>query len=175
MKLKAEQVIEDCEFAIAKHNSSLQGTEFRLSWWTIVSLLRAIGHVLEKVDSRESIRHAQIISDEYEKLKKTKPKPEIYWNFIKIERDNYLKEYNYGAQRQLTNSWQTEQGEKAFISVRLDDQSTGRITPLMPSMYQESFIKEGYYKGENEHRIACEALSWCKAYVENIKKRISES
>ncbi len=170
MELKAEQVIKDCEFALCKHNSTLQGAEFRLSWWTIISLLRAIGHVLKNVDKKISTNHARIIDNEYKKLSQSKPKPEIYWCFIQTERNNFLKEYNYGVRRQLTNSWQTDDGKTASLSVLLDDQSGGRITPLLPSMYQESFIKEGYYKGQDEHKIAEEALSWWKEYIENIKR-----
>lgn len=175
MKLKAELVLHDCTVALSKHSSSLQGTEFRLSWWTVISLLRAIGHVLKEVDSKISDKHQKIIEEEYQKIVKTKPYPEIYWEFIKPIRNSYLKEYEYKVRRQLTNTWQNEAGEIASLSVFLDDQTEGRIVNCHPHVYQESFIQEGPFKGEDESKVAMQALYWWKSYIENIKNKINKS
>jgi hypothetical protein len=172
IQFKADLVLHDCMFAISKHSESLQGTEFRLSWWTIISLLRAIGHVLHKVDSTISEKHKFIIDEEFTILKKSRPKPEIYWEFIEIERNQFLKNYDYGVRRQFTNSWKREDGKIASLSVYVDDQLGGRITPALEGIYQESFIKYGHFKGQNERDLVEKAIAWWHYYINNIKYRI---
>jgi hypothetical protein len=171
MELRSEKVLADCLLAITKHTPNLQGAEFRISWWTVISLLRAIGNVLQKVDSEISEAYKRVIREEYQKLEETKPKPEIYWQFIKAERDSFLKKYDYGVRRQLTTRWNNQDGSPASLSVYLDDQTGGTITSNFPGVQQESFLTQGPFKGSNEQQIAYHAYTWWKNYIQNIKSK----
>ncbi len=54
MTQKARVVLQDAKFAIVRHSKTLQSEEFRASWFAIIGLLRAVGHVLDKVDAEAS-------------------------------------------------------------------------------------------------------------------------
>ena len=169
MTLRSELVLHDCYYAIDKYNPADQGEDFRLKWWTIVSLLRAVGHVLYHVDRNISDKHRKIIDQEFECLKSTKPKPEIYWLFIETERNNFLKEYKHGVTQQFISS-HVDEGIKKTITVGFTDLQSFRVAPAYPnSTRQESFINDGPYKGRNEIEVAKLAANWWYAYLSNIK------
>ena len=59
--LRARVVIDDCRVAIETLDECEFGPEWRRSWVTVVALLRAVGHVLQKVDARTDARMAEMI------------------------------------------------------------------------------------------------------------------
>jgi hypothetical protein len=61
----------------------------------VVALLRAVGHVIDKVDGQRSREIRRIVDEEYRKLKDSKPEPHIFWGFIEDERNLVLKEYRF--------------------------------------------------------------------------------
>ncbi len=71
--------------------------EWRLYWVAGISLLRTIGHVLAKVDAKNSPRHSEIISDFWRRLLSERMEHEIFWEFVEKERNNLLKTYQFGA------------------------------------------------------------------------------
>jgi hypothetical protein len=166
--LKAELVLHDCAYALRNHTPSLQGEDFRLSWWTIVSLLRAVGHVLDKVDKFTSEKHKMVIEQEYNKLKSAKPEPAIYWQFINFERDRFLKEYQYGIDRFLCVSTIMD-GKEYIVEVGLDNMIGARISSEDASSHTESIMNSGPFKGLNEVEVATIAVEWWKVYLINIK------
>ena len=95
--LRARVVIDDCRVAIETLDECEFGPEWRRSWVTVVALPRAVGHVLQKVDARTDARMAEVIRQQYESLKRSKPEPAIYWAFIEGERNNVLKEYQFSG------------------------------------------------------------------------------
>lgn len=173
MELKAELVVKDCAHALSKYDQTLQGVELRLSWWNIISLLRAVGHVLDKVDSKASLRHAQIIKQEFQTLKESKPEPAIFWLFIDSERNRFLKEYDHSIRRQVSEN--PPLGKAGFkVSVHLDNIVGPPIGYSGDNLYIESFIKEGPYKDRNELEVAKEAKDWWVSYLEKIKRKVEE-
>ena len=71
--------------------------EWRINWVAGVALLRTIGHVLVKVDSKTSPAHAVAIGELWRKFKSDREDAAIFWNFIEQERNNILKTYSFGA------------------------------------------------------------------------------
>jgi hypothetical protein len=152
------------------HSDSYQKEEFRLSWFTITSLLRSIGHVLENVDKNLSPELERIIKDKWTETQKTKPA--IFWDFIKPERDRFLKEYNHSVDRSI--SWEQQMGSEGpliTISIKVGDSQNSYIGK--PSQ-MKSIINSGRYKGRNEKEVAVEALNWWEGYIEDIKKRLGK-
>ena len=70
---------------------------FRLRWAGLVPLLRAVGHVLDKVDGKASPETRAAIDKAWEAHKPPNPAGAIFWSFIEHERDNILKAYTFGA------------------------------------------------------------------------------
>ncbi len=97
-------------------------TEWRLYWVAGIALLRTIGHVLVKVDSKTSQHHARAIDDLWQQFKSDRESNRIFWKFIEKERNNILKTYSFGAR--LSNDDHdgyyvaTEEGEDAFQKFR---------------------------------------------------------
>ena len=62
----------------------------KLFWFAALAMLRAIGHVLDKVDAKAQGANFRNKLDERFRLWKQDP---IFINFIELERNNILKEY----------------------------------------------------------------------------------
>ncbi len=95
-QLRARLVLSDANEATQRLQQRFEeGGNWRIDWVAVVTLLRAVGHVLLLVDKLESPAKAAIIAAE----ERWKPKPArdaIYWEFIYEERNNVVKEYMIG-------------------------------------------------------------------------------
>jgi len=96
MTLTARLVLEDCRLALAHLENEPDQRNWRLHWVAAVTLLRIVGHVLDKVDGRENLHLRLAARKLYEKWK-TDPEHEIFREFIDNERNNVLKEYQFGV------------------------------------------------------------------------------
>ena len=84
-----------------------------------MALLRAVGHVLLYVDAGGGEGMRSATAAEWALVEASEPEPLIYWEFIKKERDNLLKLYQFGAQQNVTlrmgTSWiNLETGEGGY-------------------------------------------------------------
>ncbi len=172
MRLRADLLINDCERAINKHTESLQAEDFRLSWFSIICLLRAIGHVLDKVDSNISPELKKVINRKFEELKRSKPRPELYWSFIELERNRFLKEYEHGIKRDITFKGTVVDGKQILMKIDVGNSQNSIIgSPHQPF---RSVISSGVFAGRPEKEVAIEALKWWKEYIAEIKKEVGE-
>ena len=120
MTTSARKVLEDCKFASDELIDALKGghgraarkewldavsdpdsklsRRRRVRWVAVMSLLRAVGHTLKKVDAeRSDLRMKCAIDQAWIELKKSEPQPEIFWKFIHAERNAVLKEYEFAV------------------------------------------------------------------------------
>jgi hypothetical protein len=91
--LKAGVVLDDCCHALHLLEMESDPKTFRVLWVAAVALVRSVGHVLEKVDAVKDERLKQIISRAYARWKADKEQNSIFWEFIRDERNQLLKEY----------------------------------------------------------------------------------
>lgn len=92
MTFKAREVLDDCRVALTllEEESDLQ--RWRIHWAAAVALIRAVGHVLDKVDGADpSVKKAS--SAAFKQWKSADSKHELFREFIERERNNLLKEY----------------------------------------------------------------------------------
>lgn len=82
---------------------NIQNTETEPRWhgWLIpwvagLSCLRSTGHVLAKVDSSRSPKHKEAVSDRWSEWRARPEEHWIFWEFIEQERNNVLKEFEFG-------------------------------------------------------------------------------
>lgn len=80
---------------VADGNEEL--SEWRLNWVAGITLLRTIGHVLDKMDSKISQQHSIIIKGWWQGVKSDRANSHIFWDFIEKERNNLLKTYSFDA------------------------------------------------------------------------------
>ena len=165
MTMKARIVLQDLKVAISLHSDELQSEKFRISWLSITTLLRAIGHVLAKVDSLESLARKQAIDEKWDEIRATKSEPKIFWEFIEDERNRFLKTYEHEVSRTLTvptiNNTQI-----------IDDLGNGRGGEISsPEGSLNSVISSGEFKGRNDKELALEAYDWWAEYLDDIDER----
>jgi len=174
----ARNVLDDCRWALNQHTPDLQGEAFRVSWVALVALLRAVGHVLRKVDAERSDAHLKAaIHRHWTKLnaRKAAREPAIYWDFIEQERNMVLKQYTLGAKRiaHLLPSGPIDP-DKGRIAIHIELSGgkskpgrTGRIEFSSP-VEVRSEITGGPFKGQNERAVVERAIEWWQTSLDEI-------
>jgi hypothetical protein len=99
---RARTLLEDCRYALAELRSDPQGRAWRIRWFGTLAMLRAVGHVLNKVDAKSCSNMKKANSDWWKNLNNTKPNPAIFWKFIDSDRDLIVKEYDHRAAQDVT-------------------------------------------------------------------------
>jgi len=91
MTTAARLVLGDCERILADIKEDMPSELWRPRWAGLVALLRAVGHVLDKVDGARSPEAKRAIQAAWKDLSDSKPEPRIFWEFVEAERNNVLK------------------------------------------------------------------------------------
>lgn len=92
--LAARRVLRDCYRSSGELSKAEDGASWRMRWLTTVTLLRVVGHVLDKIDSKRSPFIKQSIKNAWKRWHDNKINNFIFFNFIDQERNFILKEYN---------------------------------------------------------------------------------
>jgi hypothetical protein len=102
----ARNVLKDCRYALTELRDDAlakvrndPGAAYRVRWFGALAMLRAVGHVLRKVDAKSSPHMASANSAWWDNLKLTRL---AIWEFIDDDRDALLKEYDYRAAQNVT-------------------------------------------------------------------------
>jgi len=91
--MKSQKVLDDTWISLSLMEKASNDEELRVYWVSTICLLRMIGHVLHKVDSKLSITHKAVIDKWWSEINQNKPEPTIFWTFINESRNLVLKEY----------------------------------------------------------------------------------
>jgi hypothetical protein len=169
---KARVVLQDCEHAIAKHTLELQGEELRVSWAGIWTLLRAVGHVLDKVDSKASPAIAQAVEEWWASLNGSKPEPAVFWKFIEPGRNRIVKLYEHGIWRQLELEGPELNGERTTIWVDQANSQGGRMSADSGRVISQ--LDWGPFAGRLEREAAVEACRWWHGVLDGLDARAEE-
>ena len=175
MTTKARTVLQDVKVAIGLHGDHLSGEAFRVSWFGIVGLLRAIGHVLSKVDADSDPALKKAINQKWLELQQSKPEPTIFWGFIEEERNRFLKNYEHGITRLKVFKLGSTQGGLSLDLANSRNGFTQCLSlPQIPDEIKDrttvSFITDGPFAGRNEKEIAQEACQWWDSYLTDIER-----
>ncbi len=152
MTTAARVVLEDCRGALADFASDLQGGRWRRHWILCVTLLRAVGHILDKVDTKTDQDLKRIINNEWTLLKKEK-RPHIFHDFIDEERNTVLKQYEMRA------------GQGVIIYVKAVSPEPDPTPPYIETTHT---ITDGPYKGKNQRELIQEAIDFWQQYLGRI-------
>jgi hypothetical protein len=147
----AREVLDDCRGALAELVDGVQGPTWRRRWIVAVVLLRAVGHVLEKVDGARSDKHKAEIFRWWTNLKSTEPDPAIFWLFVEEERNTIVKEYQ-------TNAGQGVTVRAPVIELHLSTREQ-KIHPALPPIYHYT-MNAGHYAGRDQRELIAEAIRW---------------
>lgn len=169
MTRTARQVLIDCEIALEMLEAEQDLVRWRVHWAGALALLRAVGHVLHKVDSADpKVRHQVDVA--YDRWKSNKTENAIFWEFIEQERNNILKEYRF-------NLHPLDQVDVA-VTMTAHHPDTGEIVqlpqmfPIRENIYRP--ILDGYSEGDDARDVYREALNWWKTELTAIEHGLSE-
>ena len=100
------------------------------------------------------------IDDAYRTLKRSKPKPLIYWEFIEAERNLVLKEYKHTA----------GQGVRATGGTATYDE-LGSLIESEPGAIEYVYqIMSGPFEGRRQHDLIQEAIDWWQDHLDRIDR-----
>jgi len=112
--MQARLVLADCRVALEEAELALDPVAFRRSWAAVVALLRAVGHVLDKVDGRQSESLRRAIDARWRTWNANRAGNRAYWNFIESERNNVLKVYDLGDKQNEAGRPDLDAAKKAL-------------------------------------------------------------
>ena len=161
MMMAAHRVLDDCKFILAKLENETDDQQWRVHWIAVVTLLRAVGHVLVKVDGQSEVVRSS--ADRlYREWKSSDPAHEIFREFIEKERNNVVKEYVIGI----------SEGPVPIV-VSFKDVATGELSgyelePIGENIYRP--MTEGPYDGEDGRTLIELAISWWEKQLSEIEQ-----
>ena len=170
MTHRSREVLQDCEIALAMLEDEQDFHRWRVLWAGSVALVRAVGHVLHKVDS-SAPGYAPIINDLFATWKADRKTHAIFWDFIEAERNNILKQYHF-------NMHPLEEVDVAVV-LTLQHPGTGEthqvqdVVPLGENIYRP--LLDGYGDGEDARDVYKEAIDWWDHQLSTIEARYAKA
>lgn len=161
--LKAWQPLTDCKTAFDRLELVTDDEEWRIYWVACVTLLRTVGHVLKNEDSKVSNIHKCVIGEHFKGLRAEKSHPHIFWDFIKKERDNVIKQYIFApelSQQVVAVVIETEHGQI------VDDLADAPIIDFLDMDWPESQDCNAVRDGRD---LVCEAIEWWESQLHSIQ------
>lgn len=152
--LSAWDVLRDCEHAFEMLETEESFDRFRVVWVAAIALVRAVGHVLHKVDGGKDQKLKKIIEDTYKSWKADKESHAIFWDFIEFERNTVLKQYEFGF---------------FFDPIGIIVPAEDKIFELDDGLFCP--IGEGRYEGEDCRDVLEEAIKWWKTQLEFVERK----
>lgn len=161
--VRARKVLSDLEFVREKLEDETGWDEWRIHWIAAVVLVRAIGHVLVKVDGGQSSEVKRIANELHKKWKLAGEDDVIFRDFIEEERNSILKEYEFGMSE-----------GPIPVAVTLRNAITGELLEhtglIEENVYRPMW--SGPYEGEDGRTLLDEAIVWWKKQLDAIDSMV---
>lgn len=157
----ARHVLSDCEVALEMLENERDEQRWRVLWVGAMALLRAVGHVLRKVDG-ETPWQRMIIDAAYQRWSNERSEHTIFWNFIDKERNNILKEYSLNV---------LDSGEVNLVVIG-EGLDSGCAAHASPSVLNENLFRPvtgSFGAGEDARDVYREAVKWWDRELSRIE------
>lgn len=169
MTYKARVVLSDCRIALSLLESETDLQKWRILWAGAIALIRAVGHVLDKVDGK-NLFIKKIAKDSFLKWK-VEEDHLIFPEFIDRERNTLLKEYNSDVHPLI----EVPMALEVFLQqVGGGDQKKvilGDIINLGENIYRP--MLEGPWEGIDCRDIYKEAIEWWEQQLDSIDMQVN--
>lgn len=158
--MKAEELLDVARRAYSMLEDEEDENRFRILWIACVTILRSIGHILDKVDSKDPA-YTSPIKMWWKGINQAKEENRIFFEFIERERNFAIKEYrlDYADSSQFGLGCEDSDGKITMF----DEASLGNL--YMP-------MTDGPYEGEDCRDIVRSAIEWWDKQVELIKANV---
>jgi hypothetical protein len=164
----AREVLADCEIALEMLEAEQDMARWRVHWAGALALVRAVGHVLHKVDgAAPDVR--QQVDAAYKRWKSQKAKNAVFWEFIEDERNNIMKEYRFNLHpldhvdvAVMMTVRHPETGELSQVP---------QVVPIGENIYRP--VLDGYSEGNDARDVYREALDWWATELATIDRTLA--
>ncbi|WP_163009210.1 hypothetical protein [Pseudomonas viridiflava] len=155
----ARRVLSDVEVVREKLEDETGFIEWRLQWVTAIVLIRAVGHVLNKVDGNVTPIVRTLASELHRRWKTGGENDAIFRDFIEQERNSILKEYEFGMSE-----------GPVPVSVTMVHAVTGELFEQRAAIGENVYrpMWSGPYEGEDGRTLLDEAISWWRVQLDWI-------
>jgi hypothetical protein len=150
MIYKARIVLDDCRHALDLMEHETRPESFRVLWVAGIALARAVGHVLQKVDADQEAALGRAVAVAYDSWKTDRSSNLIFWEFIELERNQILKQYDIG-----------------FFAGPVDVVVGREYHTLDDNLFCP--ITEGVFAGEDCRDVLREAIEWWERKLDSIE------
>lgn len=152
--MRAEVVLGDCRKALDMIEDVRDEQEFRVHWVALVALLRAVGHVLKKVDAAPGSALQGTVRADWSDWQQNRREHSLFWDFINAERNSVLKAYETSVHSGDVQALVQQAGTAEVFA--LDDCI---FTPLL----------DGPFAGEDGRDVARDAIAWWERQLSDIR------
>ena len=168
MIFRAREVLSDCKIALEILEEEQDLQRWRIHWAAAVALIRAVGHVLDKVDGGDpDIKN--VASKYFKSWKKLGPAHEIFREFIEKERNNILKEYQFGIHPNEEVGMVIQVGlEPVSGGKRIN---VGEIFNIGENIYRP--LLDSYREGDDARDVLSEAIDWWEIQLDLIDEEVA--
>lgn len=97
MTTGARAILNDCRVALGMLEDEIDTQRWRVHWVGAVALIRAVGHVLDKVDGKSNAELGRLANARFARWKLGTGDDRIFVQFIDRERNSILKQYTFGV------------------------------------------------------------------------------
>lgn len=167
MPVAARRVLADCEAALEMLEEERDEQRWRVLWIGAMALLRAVGHVLLKVDG-ETPRHRVLIDAAYRRWTDGRSEHSVFRHFIEEERNNILKEYRLNV---------VDSGKVGVVIVA-GDPDVGCVTEETPFVLDENLFRPvtgEFGVGEDARDVYREAVAWWDTELSRLEMELNSS
>lgn len=165
---RARLVLDDCRLALQLLEDETDLRRWRLHWVAAIALIRAVGHVLDKVDGASpAVKAASRAA--YARWTSDASEHQIFREFIERERNTILKEYEF-------NLHPGEAVEVVF-PVTLQRVSDGELVqaasvfPLDKNIYRP--LLDGFRQTDDARDVLSDAIEWWDAELAAIEHAVA--
>ena len=156
--LRARLALNDCAVALQWLEDDTEEVSFRIHWVGLCALLRAVGHVLHKVDRDVSTAHRRVIEAHWKAWSTGREQHRVFWAFIEAERNNVLKQYELGYQ----------EGDVPFT---IPGEVDAEVHILPGAIFKP--MLSGPFAGEDARDVARDAIKWWHIVLDEIEKELA--
>lgn len=170
MTSKAREVLDDCRLALEILEEEKDLRRWRLTWFAAITLARAVGHVLDKVDARSDPELNVLSREAYKRWNGMAPEHEIFREFIDKERNSIVKEYQF-------NVHPTDEVQVALMTTLRPvgggpDIRHAEVFPIADNIYRP--ILGGYREGDDARDVLSEAIVWWENELGLLEAKLRE-
>ena len=159
MIYQARKVLADCRLALDKLEHETDGDLWRIYWVASLVLVRAVGHVLHKVDGKQDERLGEVLRERFAEWKDPGFKEHIIFReFIERDRNMLLKEYEHNVY------------EDSSIPILVTTPEGAYSDALDENLYKP--ISTGPFEGEDARDILTDAIQWWEKELDCIEDKI---